>query len=54
MGELSPLAASFEDIQDGVCDFTQWIVSLVSARFGFVTVEGMLEDGFEDCPFVVG
>jgi len=54
LGGLSPLAARFEDIQDGVRGFTRGVVSGVSAGFGFVAVEGAFEDGFEDCPFVVG
>ena len=54
VGELSPLAARFEDIEDGVDDFTQGVVSGMSACFGFVAVEGAFEDGFEDCPLVVG
>jgi len=54
VGGLSPLAARFEDIQDGVRGFTRGVVSGVSAGFGFVAVEGAFEDGFEDCPFVVG
>jgi len=54
VGELSPRAACFEDIQDSVRDFAQGVVSGVSACFGFVAVEGALEDGFGDCPFVVG
>jgi len=54
VGELSPLAARFEDIEDGVDDFAQGVVSGVSACFGFVAIKGALEDGFEDCPFVVG
>ena len=29
-------------------------MSGVSACFGFVAIESALEDGFEDCPFVVG
>jgi len=32
----------------------QGVGSGVSACFGFVAIEGALEDGFEDCPFVVG
>ena len=54
MEKLSPRAACFEDTQDGVRDFTQGVVSGVSACFGFVAVEGALEDGFEGCPFVGG
>ena len=54
VGELSPLAACFEDIQDSVRDFAQGVVSGVSACFGFVAVEGAFENGFEDCPFLVG
>jgi hypothetical protein len=54
VGELSPRAACFEDIQDGVRDFTQGVASGVCAGFGFVAVEGALEDGFEDGSFVVG
>ena len=29
-------------------------MSGVSAGFGFLAVEGAFEDGFEDCPFLVG
>ena len=29
-------------------------MSGVCAGFGLVAVEGALEDGFEDCPFLVG
>jgi len=54
VGELSPRAARFEGIQDGVDDFAQGVVSGVSACFGFVAVEGALENEFGDCPFVVG
>ena len=54
VGELSPLAACCEDIEDGVRDFAQGVVSGVSACFDFVAVEGAFEGGFKDCPFVVG
>jgi hypothetical protein len=54
VGQIAPLAACFEDIEDGVRDFAQGVVSGVSACFDFVAVEGAFEDGFEDCPFVVG
>lgn len=50
VGELSPLATRFEDIQDGVGDFAQGVVSGVSA--GFVAVEGAFEGGVSS--FVVG
>jgi hypothetical protein len=33
---------------------TQGVASGVCAGFGFVAVEGALEDGFEDGSFVVG
>jgi hypothetical protein len=39
---------------DGVRDFAQGVVSGMPACFGFVAVEGVFEDGFQDCPFVVG
>ena len=29
-------------------------MSGVPAGFGFITVESAFEDGFKDCPFVVG
>jgi hypothetical protein len=45
VGELSPLAACFEDIEDGVRDFAQGVVSGVSACFDFVAVEGAFENG---------
>ena len=54
VGEIAPLAACLEDIQAGVDDFAQGVVSGVSACFGFVAIEGAFEDGFEDCPFLVG
>jgi hypothetical protein len=54
VGELSPLAACFEDIEDSVDDFAYGVMSGVSAGFGFLAVEGAFEDGFEDCPFLVG
>jgi len=54
VGEIAPLATCFEDIEDGVRDFAQGVVSGVSACFDFVAVEGAFEDGFKDCPFVVG
>jgi hypothetical protein len=54
VGELSLLAACCEDIEDGVRDFAQGVVSGKSASFGFVAVEGAFENRFEDCPFVVG
>ena len=54
VGQIAPLAACFEEIQDSVDDFAQGVVSGVSACFGFITVEGAFEDGFEDCPFLVG
>ena len=53
-GEIAPLATCFEDIEDGVDDFAQGVVSGMSAGFGFLAVEGAFENGFEDCPFVVG
>ena len=40
--------------QSRVDDFAQGVVSGMSACFGFVAVEGAFENGFEDCPFVVG
>jgi hypothetical protein len=46
VGELSPLAARFEDVEDGVRDFAQGVVSGVCACFGCVAIEGALEDGF--------
>jgi hypothetical protein len=52
VGELSPLATRFEDIQDGVGDFAQGVVSGVSAGFGFVAVEGAFEGGVSS--FLVG
>ena len=54
MGELSPRAACFADMQEGVRDFAEGVVCGVSACFGFVVVEGAFENGFEGCPFVVG
>jgi len=54
VGQIAPLAACCEDIQDGVDDFAQGVVSGVSACFSFVAVEGVCEDGFQDSPFVVG
>ncbi len=54
VGQIAPLAACCEDIEDGVRDFAQGVVSGVSACFGLVAVEGAFEDGFKDCPFVVG
>jgi hypothetical protein len=54
VGPIAPLAACFEDVEDGVRDFAQGVVSGVSAGFGFIAVEGAFEDGFEDCLFVVG
>jgi hypothetical protein len=53
-GQIAPLAACCEDIQDGVRDFAQGVVSRKSACFGLVAVEGAFENGLEDCPFVVG
>ena len=54
VGQIAPLAACCEDIEDGVRDFAQGVVSGKSACFGLVAVEGAFEDGFKDCPFVVG
>ena len=54
VGQIAPLAACFEDIEDGVRDFAQGVVSGKSASFGLVAVEGAFENGLEDCPFVVG
>jgi hypothetical protein len=54
VGQIAPLAACCEDIEDGVDDFAQGIVSGKSACFDFVAVEGAFENRFEDCPFVVG
>lgn len=54
VGQLLPLAACFEYIQDGVDDFTQGVVAGVSACFGFVAVEGVFEEWFKDCPLFVG
>jgi len=53
-GEIAPLAACCEDIEDGVRDFAQGVVSGKSACFGLVAVEGAFENGLEDCPLVVG
>ena len=54
VGQIAPLAACCEDIEDGVDDFAQWVVSGKSACFSLVAVEGAFENGLEDCPFVVG
>jgi hypothetical protein len=54
VGQIAPLAACFENIEDGVDDFAQGVVSGMSACFGFIAVEGVLEDGFKGRPLFVG
>lgn len=54
MGELVPLAARGQHIEDRVDDFAQGVLGWGAAAFAFASVEGFFEAGFKECPLFVG
>lgn len=54
MGELVPLAARGQHIENRVDDFAQGVLGWGAAAFAFASVEGFFEAGFKECPLFVG